>query len=215
MSPTTFPFESPVIYLASQSERRFCLLAQAKIPFLPLSLKSEGRGAVREVPHAGERPEDYVNRMARAKAVVGLRQSRLLGLSPLPVLGADTEVVLADNIFGKPKDADDARAMLSALSGVTHQVISSVALATMNPNQAEKRVGVKSATVITQVTMKPLSDAEITDYLVSSEWQGKAGAYAIQGCAGSFVKHLSGSFTGVVGLPLFETVTLITPYLRR
>ncbi|MDR0247476.1 MAG: Maf family nucleotide pyrophosphatase, partial [Burkholderiales bacterium] len=166
---------------------------------------------IAEVPLPNEAPVAYVRRMARAKAIVGMRQLRQRRLpAQLPIhaiLGADTEVVLESRIFGKPQDRQDAAAMLSALSGKTHDVISAVALC--RPLQKGRATEVLDRVVVSRVTFKALRDEDIQRYLDSGEPFGKAGAYAIQGRAGAFVTHLDGSYSGVVGLPLFETAQLL------
>ena len=123
------------------------------------------------------------------------------------VLGADTEVVLDDRVFGKPVDADDAAAMLRALSGRAHRVISAVSLVSAG-REAQ-------AVSESEVTFDALDEDDIAGYLATGEWQGKAGAYAIQGRAQAFVSHLSGSFSGVMGLPLYETARLLRQYGLR
>jgi len=188
-----------MLYLASQSPRRQALLTQAVIPFSVLPLED---GDVIEVPHANEPAHDYVLRMARAKAIIGRRRARQRHLPSLPVLGADTEVVLNGKIFGKPQDESDARRMLRALSGQTHEVLTAVALAL--PRRTI------SIVVPSQVSFKTLGDDEIARYLKTGEPFGKAGAYAIQERGAVFVTHIAGSYTGIVGLPLHETVQLLT-----
>ncbi|MCL2310625.1 MAG: Maf family nucleotide pyrophosphatase [Proteobacteria bacterium] len=202
----------PAVYLASQSPRRQALLAQIDVPFEMFVLEE---GVIAEVPSLGEAPVAYVQRMARTKAVIGMRKLRqrqllekLLGQLPMhAVLGADTEVVLDGRIFGKPQDRQDATAMLRALSGKTHEVISAVALCL--PVRKGGAAKVMDRVVVSRVSFKTLRDEEIERYLDSGEPFGKAGAYAIQGRAGAFVAHLEGSYSGVVGLPLFETTQLL------
>lgn len=155
-----------------------------------------------ETPAPGEPPEDYVRRVAREKAGAGLL--RMVGQPEAVVLGADTEVVLDGRIFGKPVDADDAAAMLRALSGRTHAVISALSMVS-----AAREL---QAVSVSEVTFAPMSETDIRDYLAAGEWAGKAGAYAIQGAAQSFISHLSGSYSGVMGLPLHETATLLRQF---
>ena len=155
-----------------------------------------------ETPAPGEPPEDYVRRVAREKAGAGLL--RVVGQPHAVVLGADTEVVLDGRIFGKPVDADDAAAMLRTLSGRTHAVISAISMISAGREL--------QAVSVSEVTFAPMSEADIRDYLVTGEWDGKAGAYAIQGRAQSFISHLSGSYSGVMGLPLHETSTLLRQF---
>ncbi len=155
-----------------------------------------------ETPASGELPEDYVRRVAREKAGAGLLH--VVGQPEAVVLGADTEVVLDGRIYGKPVDADDAAAMLRTLSGRTHAVISALSMISAGREL--------QAVSVSEVTFAPMSEADIRDYLVTGEWDGKAGAYAIQGVAQSFISHLSGSYSGVMGLPLHETAALLKQF---
>jgi septum formation protein len=184
---------SPMLYLASQSPRRRELLARLGQPFVVLDID------VPEQRQPGEPPEDYVRRVAREKAGAGLLQ--VMAIPGARVIGADTEVVLGDDVFGKPADAADAAAMLQRLSGRTHRVVSAVSLVS-----AAREAQVSS---ISEVTFGTLDEAAIAAYLADDEWQGKAGAYAIQGSAQAFIAHLSGSHSGVMGLPLYETARLL------
>ncbi|MEN4902266.1 Maf family protein [Luteimonas sp. TWI1416] len=182
-----------MLYLASQSPRRRALLARFGLPFGVVDVD------VVECRDPGERAGDYVRRVARDKADAGLRT---LAAEPgAVVLGADTEVVLDGEVFGKPCDDAQAASMLRRLSGRTHEVISSVALVGAD-RQAQ-------ATVITEVTFAPLDEATIAAYVASGEPRGKAGGYAIQGGAELFVARLAGSYSGVVGLPLQQTGALL------
>lgn len=183
-----------MLYLASQSPRRRALLLQLGAAFEVVDV------AVPEVRGTDEAPRAYVERVARAKAVAGL--AVVLTVDPdAVVVGADTEVVLDGRVFGKPRDADDAVEMLRALSGRTHAVASVVCCA--------RRGAIDVALCESQVTFANLDDRSIARYVASGEPSGKAGAYAIQGRAAAFVAHLSGSYSGVVGLPLFETAALL------
>lgn len=183
----------PMLYLASQSPRRRELLARLGLAFAPLDID------VPEQRQPGEPPEDYVRRVAREKAGAGLLQ--VMAVAGAHVLGADTEVVLDDEVFGKPRDAADAAAMLRRLSGRTHRVISAVSLVSA-AREAQ-------AVSISEVSFAVLDAAAIAAYVATGEWDGKAGAYAIQGAAQAFVAHLSGSHSGVMGLPLYETARLL------
>jgi len=185
-----------MLHLASRSPRRSELLARLGFAFGVLELD------VPEHRQPGEPPEDYVRRVAREKAGAGLLQ--VVANPNAIVLGADTEVILGDEVFGKPRDADDAAAMLRRLSGRTHQVISAVSL--VSPSREAQVASVS------EVTVAPLDDAAIAEYLATGEWEGKAGAYGIQGHAQVFIEHLSGSFSGVMGLPLFETARLLRTF---
>ena len=185
-----------MLYLASQSPRRRQLLEQMGVRFGTVEVD------VPEVRAADEPPEDYVSRVAREKAGAGLL--KLSGVAGVVVLGADTEVVLGDEVFGKPVDAAHAAAMLRRLSARTHRVLSAVWCI-----DAGREDHVLS---ITEVTFTALSDVQIDDYVASGECRGKAGAYAIQGRAAAFVSRLNGSYSGVMGLPLFETAQLLRKF---
>ena len=187
-----------MLYLASQSPRRRELLARLGLAFGVLDLD------IPEQRQPGEPPEDYVRRVAREKAGAGLL--KVVAVAGARVLGADTEVVLdddadADRVLGKPRDADEAAAMLRRLSGRTHRVISVVWLVSASRES--------QAVSISEVPFATLDEATVAAYLATGEWQGKAGAYAIQGAAQAFIAHLSGSHSGVMGLPLHETAQLL------
>jgi len=179
------------IILASASPRRRELLDQIKVAHRvhPVDLD--------ETPLPNEAALDYVQRLAAEKSAACLAQ---LG-DGLPVLAADTAVVLGDLIMGKPKDRDDAFTMLRRLSGKMHRVYSAISLRGREHGQAVS---------ITEVTFRSLTEAEIEAYWHSGEPADKAGSYAIQGLGGMFVESISGSFSGVVGLPLFETAELLS-----
>jgi len=181
------------VILASASPRRSQLLAQIGVRHEPYPVDLEER------PRPGEMPADYVMRVARDKAAaaaaaLGRRANR-------PVLAADTEVVLDDRIFGKPVDEAHAVAMLMALGGRTHQVLTAVVLHLDGRQQA--------ALHCSRVTFRTLGADECRRYCRTGEAAGKAGAYAIQGFGAVFVECLEGSFSGVMGLPLFETAALL------
>jgi septum formation protein len=195
---------APVLYLASRSPRREQLLRQLEIEFETLLLR-EAAGRERDVVEEAEDaepPQHYVERIARTKAQVGWQRMQSRKLAERPVVGADTEVVLDGEIFGKPRNVDDAMRMLKRLSGRTHQVLTAVAL------RHHDRTDVEVS--ITRVTLRRLGAAEIARYAATGEPLDKAGAYAIQGCAAAFVARLEGSYTGVVGLPLYETASLLS-----
>jgi septum formation protein len=185
-----------MLHLASQSPRRRELLARLGLEFGVLDVD------VPEQREPGEPPEDYVRRVAREKAGAGLLEA--IAVPGALVLGADTEVVLEDRVFGKPIDAGDAASMLRALSGRMHRVISAVSVVSAG-REAQ-------AVSDSEVTFATLDDDDIAAYLATGEWQGKAGAYAIQGRAQAFISHLSGSFSGVMGLPLYETMQLLRQF---
>lgn len=182
-----------MLFLASQSPRRRQLLEQLGYAFSVLDVE------VLEQRLAHEPAEDYVRRVAREKAGAGLMQ--VAATHGAVVLAADTEVVLADEVFGKPRDAADAAAMLARLSGRTHEVLSAVCVA----NAGREQMLVHRSLV----RFAALDAREIDAYIATGEPFGKAGAYAIQGRAGAFVAHLDGSFTSVMGLPLHETAKLL------
>ena len=182
-----------MLHLASRSPRRSELLARLGLDFGVLDID------IPEQRQPGEAPDDYGRRVAREKAGAGLL--RVMAVPGAVVLGADTEVVLDDDVFGKPADDADAAAMLRRLSGRTHRVITAVSLVS-----ASREL---QATSISEVTFAPLTEDEIVAYVASGEPRGKAGAYAIQGRAQVFISHLSGSYSGVMGLPLHETATML------
>lgn len=184
----------PIIVLASASPRRRELLTQIDVPHQVLAVDID------ESARPGEAPAALALRLAREKALAG----RVRDGGRRPVLGADTIVVLEGSVFGKPADAADARRMLAALSGRTHQVMSAVALALPG-----ERGEVHDALSVTDVEMRQLAGAEIDAYLASGEPEGKAGAYAIQGRGAVFIRHIRGSYSGVMGLPLYETASLL------
>lgn len=185
-----------MLHLASQSPRRRELLGRLGLPFGVLDLD------IPEQRQPGEAAMDYVRRVAREKAGAGLL--KVIGNPQAVVLGADTEVVLDDEVFGKPVDADDAAAMLRRLSGRTHQVITAVSLVSAG-REAQ-------AVSLSEVTFEALDEARIAAYVASGEPFGKAGGYGIQGGAEVFTTRLAGSFSGVMGLPLFETATLLRQF---
>jgi len=190
---------APVVYLASKSPRREELLQQLGVGFTTIRVR-EAPGRDRDVDEGArdaEPPLHYVERIARTKAAVGWQRMLQRGLAPHPVLGADTEVVLDGAIFGKPKDAADAARMLTRLSHRTHQVLTAVAVCWDQQIVAEIS---KSA-----VTLRELQPDEIERYVATGEPFDKAGGYAVQGRAASFVSHIEGSYSGVMGLPLYET----------
>lgn len=184
------------IYLASGSPRRRELLQQIGVAFVPLAAE------VTEIPQADETPQAYVTRLARAKADAGLAVSRERGLAPAPILAADTEVVLDGEILGKPRDATAAAAMLARLAGRTHNVLTAIALVESANGDARRYDAVSESAV----SFAALTPAEIARYCETPEPYDKAGGYAIQGRAGAFVRELRGSYSGVVGLPLYELV---------
>ncbi len=180
----------PVLRLASASPRRRQLLDLIGVPHVVLPADID------ETPHVAEPPDQYVTRLAREKAsaIWALHQD-------LPVLAADTTVVVDQEILGKPESESHAELMLGKLSGRSHVVLTGIALRTTQ--------GVTVGISTTSVSFAPLTRAQMRAYWTSGEPQGKAGAYAIQGLGAVFVSGISGSYTGVMGLPLFETAALL------
>lgn len=192
--------KAPQLYLASKSPRRAELLRQIDIAFEVISVDID------ESVQPGETPRDYVQRLAVQKALAGWRA---IGddKAPLPVLGADTSVVLGERILGKPSNREDALRMLGLLSGQTHQVMTAVSLQAQGFSQ--------SVVSVSEVSFRALSDAEAEAYWETGEPVDKAGAYAVQGRAAVFVRELRGSFSGVVGLPLMETDALLQAWKQQ
>ena len=184
------------LFLASKSPRRRQLLEQLGLDFDVLEVD------LLEQPTAGEPPEDYVRRLAREKAGAGLLQ--VAAVPGAIVIGSDTEVVLDGEIFGKPADADAARAMLRRLSGREHRVLTAVAVV-----DAGRELEAMNES---RVHFGALTEAEIDAYLRTGEPFGKAGAYAIQGQAAALIEHLSGSHSSVMGLPLYETARILREF---
>lgn len=184
-----------MLILASQSPRRAELLSQIGVPFTALSADID------ESILPNETPENYVQRLAQQKAQAGWRASADTAKRRL-VLGADTVVVINEQVMGKPKDFDDASAMLNLLSGQQHQVLTAV---TVTSGQRFETILVK-----TDVTFCAFSPSQIEAYWQTGEPKDKAGSYAIQGIGGKFVTHIKGSYSAVVGLPLYETNQLLS-----
>ena len=191
---------APLVCLASVSPRRRELLAQIGVPHIVVGADID------ETAQIGEAPRDYVLRMARQKALTVRERGE-----SLPVLAADTTVVLDDVIYGKPRDREDGLAMLGRLSGRTHAVLTAVALADAR--------GVAVQLSVSTVRFRDLSSQECAEYWETGEPHDKAGGYAVQGAAAVFIESLSGSYSGVMGLPLFETAGLLraagVPYWEK
>ena len=191
------------IYLASRSSRRRELLKQIGVAFEVLVVRDHpGRNVdVDESQLPGESPDDYVRRVSRAKADVGWQRILQRRLRPFPVLAADTVVCVDEIILGKPPDPSHAAKMLRLLSGREHRVLTAVTV----------RLDERAQLVVSEsrVRFAELSPADIEAYVASGEPTDKAGAYAIQGRAGAFVTELHGSYSGVMGLPLYETAQLL------
>lgn len=187
------------IYLASRSPRRRDILAQLHVPHEVL-LPARPHGPD-EPMLPGEAPAAYVRRTAREKAERGVITLRKRGLTPRPVLAADTTVILHDEVLGKPEDRAHAIQMLQRLSGERHEVHTALALALDDALYEDVS--------ITEVWFRPLDERDIARYCDSGEPYDKAGAYGIQGMAGVFVERINGSHTGVMGLPMYETARLL------
>jgi septum formation protein len=192
------------LYLASRSPRRRELLKQIGVKFDPLLLRlATPRGPdVDESQHEGESHADYVERTAREKAAFGLQVLRMRSMLYRPVLAADTAVIVDDRVVAKPTDVQQAREFMRNLSGGTHEVRTVVALAMEG--------SVTTATSVSQVSLRVLTKDEIERYCATSEPYDKAGGYAIQGLAAIFIERIEGSYSGVMGLPLFETAQLLS-----
>ena len=184
---------APLLCLASASPRRSALLEQIGIPHRVVP------AAIDESPRAAEAASEYVLRLARGKAAAVAGDAQRAG--GLPVLGADTSVIIDGRILGKPATLAEAREMLQLLGGRTHEVLSAVAL--------HAGGALQSTLSRTLVRMRRLPRAEIDAYWASGEPRDKAGGYAIQGLAAVFIEHIEGSYSGVMGLPLFETAALL------
>jgi septum formation protein len=195
------------IYLASRSPRRRDLLTQIGVRFEMLLFREGTRqdAETTEEPYPGEHPDDYVRRVTRIKAEAGWQRVVMRkGLRRMPVLAADTTVALANEMLAKPADAADAARMLRLLSGTRHRVLTAVAVAF--EGRLEMRVSES------QVTFCTLDEARIDAYISGGEPFDKAGGYGIQGRAAAFASRIEGSYTGVMGLPLFETAELLREF---
>ena len=203
------PTSLPRIYLASRSSRRRELLKQIGVPFEVLLFREHGlRGRdLDEAPHETETPDVYVQRVARDKADAGWLRVTQRSLPRFPVLAADTAVCLRDRIFGKPADRATAIAMLKELSGREHRVLTAVVL----KHESALDVIVNENVV----RFRELAEGEIQEYVATGEPYDKAGGYAIQGRAAAFIPEILGSYTGVMGLPLYETASLLRKFQSR
>ena len=191
----------PFIYLASQSPRRSQLLTQLGVRHELLLPSTDEDAEALEAVLPNEAPKTYVQRVTQLKLDAAMARLRHRGLPAAPVLCSDTTVALGRTIYGKPVDRQDAVRMLRALSGRTHRVITGVAL-----GMDDKRLLACSES---KVTFAELSEQDAMAYAASGEPMGKAGAYAVQGGAAAFIARISGSYTGIMGLPLFETAQLL------
>jgi len=192
------------IYLASQSPRRRQLLEQLGVKYeLLLPDAHEDAEALEEVL-PGEAPAHYVRRVTGHKLDAAIERLKRKGLPPAPVLCSDTTVALGRTIYGKPADASDAARMLRELSGKTHRVLTAVAV-----QSGRKR---REALSDSRVTFARMTAAQVRDYVASGEPMGKAGAYAIQGRVAAHISHISGSYSGIMGLPMHETALLLAQF---
>lgn len=202
------PASPAFIYLASQSPRRLQLLQQWGVQ-CELLLPAAGEDAeALEVVLPGEAPRSYVQRVTRLKLDASLARLRQRGLPLAPVLCADTTVALGRRILGKPATADEAKAMLTSLSGQRHRVMTAVAVGCLG-EQAAEQPRVWSGLSESWVTFAPMTEREVQAYVDSGEPMGKAGAYGIQGLAALWISRISGSHSGIMGLPAFETAQVL------
>jgi septum formation protein len=189
------------VYLASQSPRRRQLLEQIGIQYELLLASPEEDSEALETVMSGELPLTYVKRVTQLKLDAAVSRMKQRGLPNAPILCADTTVALGRHILGKPEDAKDALRMLKMLSGQTHRVLTAVAVA----SNRRRAICVS----ISQVTFAPMKLSEMKSYVASGEPMGKAGAYGIQGLAASYISEIKGSYSSIMGLPLFETAQLL------
>ncbi len=185
------------IYLASQSPRRSQLLEQLGVRHALLLPDAEEDSEALEVVHRNEAPKTYVQRVTALKLQAAQQRLVRRNLQPAPILCADTTVAMGQTIFGKPEDAEDAKRMLRALSNRPHRVLTAIAIGVDDQYAA--------ACSESWVTFAELSESDIQAYVASGEPMGKAGAYAVQGRAAAHIAHMSGSYSGIMGLPLYET----------
>jgi septum formation protein len=189
------------VYLASQSPRRRQLLTQIGIQYELLLAGPEEDSEALETVMSGELPLTYVKRVTQLKLDAAVSRMNQRGLPNAPILCADTTVALGRHILGKPEDAKDALRMLKMLSGQTHRVLTAVAVA----SNRKRAICVS----VSQVTFAPMKLSEMKFYVASGEPMGKAGAYGIQGLAATYISEIKGSYSSIMGLPLFETAQLL------
>lgn len=192
------------VYLASQSPRRSQLLEQIGVRHELLLPGGDEDAESLEVMVKNEAPASYVKRVTQLKLDAALLRLKKRGLAPAPIICSDTTVALGRAVYGKPEDARDAQRMLAELGGKTHRVLTAVAIGT-----SRQRVQAMSES---RVMFASLSAAQIKAYVASGEPMGKAGAYAVQGRAAAFIAKISGSYSGIMGLPLFETRDLLNAF---
>jgi septum formation protein len=192
------------IYLASQSPRRRQLLEQLGVRHELLLPGPDEDSESLEAVLPGEAPASYVKRVTRLKLEAAIQRLKRRGLPAAPILCSDTTVALGRSIYGKPADAKDAARMLRELSGATHRVLTAVAI-----GSGRKRVEALSDS---RVTFAALTASQIRRYVATGEPMGKAGAYAVQGRAAAHISHISGSYSGIMGLPMHETAQLLRAF---
>ena len=195
---------SDFIYLASQSPRRRQLLEQIGVQHQLLLPDPQEDAEALEAARAGEAPARYVQRVTGLKLDAAMARLKTLGLPAAPVLCADTTVALGRQILGKPQDATEARSMLARLAGQTHRVLTAVAV-----HKGRRRLTALSES---WVRFAPMTATQIRAYVDSGEPMGKAGAYGVQGRAAAHIEHIRGSYSGIMGLPLFETAQLLRQF---
>jgi septum formation protein len=195
---------SSFVYLASQSPRRRQLLDQLGVPYELLLPDATEDAEALEAVLPSESPRAYVQRVTMLKLSAAMSRLKRRGLTPAPVLCSDTTVALGTSILGKPNDTRHAHMMLCALSGQTHRVLTSVAV-----GSARKKLQILS---VSTVRFAPMTKPQITRYVASGESMGKAGAYAVQGRAAAYIEHISGSYSGIMGLPMFETAQVLREF---
>jgi septum formation protein len=189
------------IYLASQSPRRAQLLEQLDVRFELLLPAAHEDAEGLEIARFNEAPAAYVARVTALKLDAALERMRQRGLPLAPILCSDTTVAMGRTIYGKPQDAKDAARMLRELAGKTHRVLTAVAV-----QKGKVRM---QALSVSQVRFSAMSAVQIRGYVATGEPLGKAGAYAVQGRAAAYIEHISGSYSGIMGLPMFETAQLL------
>lgn len=207
------------VYLASASPRRAQLLDQLGVQHRPLVADDDEDAEALEAERDGELPAAYVQRVTLAKLQAAHQRRLRRGLPEAPILTADTTVALGRRILGKPRDAEHAASLLRALAGRSHRVLTAVAVSAAPAAQRARRQADPNAAAhpaphcamsLSRVRFAPLSEATISRYIASGEPFGKAGAYAVQGRLAAHIEHITGSHSGIMGLPLFETAQLLT-----
>ena len=202
--------DSKFVYLASQSPRRRQLLEQLGIRYELLLADDTEDAEALEVVLPNEAPRAYVQRVTLLKLEAALNRMKRRGLPFAPVLCSDTTVALGKTILGKPDNAKHAAQILGALSGQTHRVLTSVAMGTLS--KAGKPLKTEQALSVSNVRFAPVTRTQIQTYVASGEPMGKAGAYAVQGRAAAYIEHISGSYSGIMGVPMFETAQLLRAF---